>query len=79
MTDPEKRNTSQRRPLEHKPRSMTKQSPPPSPLPPMDASRRRLPGWAWWVAITLTVGPITVSGNNCIVQCNNSAPIYANR
>ena len=45
----------------------------------MDASRRRLPGWAWWVAITLTVGPITVSGNNCIVQCNNSAPIYANR
>jgi len=52
---------------------------PSAPTP--ESPPRRLPGWAWWVAITLTVGPITVSGNNCIVQCNphSSAPIYASR
>ena len=82
MTDSKKRNTGPRRHLEHKARGVTCSSSPPSrPSPPtLESPSRRLPGWAWWVAITLTVGPITVSGNNCIVQCNHqSAPIYASR
>lgn len=72
--------------LEHKapsimavPNSSPPLSPPPlAPLPPPWEPLGRIPGWAWWVA--LTFGPITVTGNTCnIMQCNHSAPIYASR
>lgn len=69
QADDEKSNTSQLRRLE-------RESPTP---PPLDSPRGRMPTWAWWVAFTLTVGPISVQGNNCVMQCSNSAPIYASR
>lgn len=69
QADDEKSNTSQLRRLERE-----------SPLlPPLGPPRGRVPTWAWWVAFTLTVGPISVHGNNCVMQCNNSVPIYASR
>ncbi len=67
--DDKKSNTSQLRRIE-------RDSPSPSPPPP---PRGRVPTWAWWVAFTLFVGSISVKGNNCIMQCSNSVPIYASR
>lgn len=70
--------------LEHKAPSTRSESNPSPPLPftsvsPPVLPLRRIPAWAWCVAFTLTVGPVTVTGNNCMVQCNHSAPIYASR
>lgn len=30
---------------------------------------KKIPVWAWALALTVTLGPISVSGNNCNLNC----------
>ncbi len=57
-------------------------SPPPiyPMLPPQESHSKRIHAWAFWLMFVFAVGQSTIhKDNNCSMQCNNAAPIYASR